>query len=465
MLLNSRLTHFYSITSFIIIFVTAAVLTLFYRQITIEWIFHIAETSNRTVAQATLSSVRPELVAYLDTQATAAAHPSAIRPLENEPATVIRRLAQDNAAGTINIFDRHGQLVFSTRPQQIDINQANNPRFKSALHGHDASSMIYRDTINSFEGSSVEDNLMETFIPVRNGPDEPVLGVLEIHTDMNHLIEENNTHLLIFLIGAEIILAVLYSILVFIVRYANGIIDSQQKDFQERTATLEILSRHLLKNEEQKKQKIAFDLHEGIAQTLSAIKYNVEISNNRIKTMDANLEPLEAIVPAIQDAIHEVRTIATRLRPPCLDELGLLPTINWFCREFEQQHEGIVIDKRLSLPEAIIPAPLKIVIYRIIESTLKDMAVNSSTDQISLTMRSTDDQIELHIDDIPAQQSFMSDFAPFGSDRNLQFRFAEMKERTFLSGGRFTSRDIDGWVTLRAAWNCQAVATNPRSMA
>ena len=78
--------------------------------------------------------------------------------------------------------------------------------------------------------------------------------------------------------------------------------------------------------EEQKKQKIAIDLHEGLAQTLSAIKVNVE-SSSRGNLRDANAQPLEHIVPVLQNAIQEVRSIATELRPSSLDDLGLLPTI------------------------------------------------------------------------------------------------------------------------------------------
>jgi signal transduction histidine kinase len=211
----------------------------------------------------------------------------------------------------------------------------------------------------------------------------------------------------------------------------------------------------LLKNEEQKKQKIAIDLHEGLVQTLSAIKVNVESSSERIKAYDANTKPLENIVPVLQSAIQEVRSIATELRPSSLDDLGLLPTVNWFCREFEQQHKEIVVDRKISLQEGMIPAPLKIVIYRIIESTFKNIAQGSYTDQIMLAMQWADNKIHLRISDTPVQQTLVDAFAQFKPDTDPQFRFAEMKERASLSGGTFTAtQDSTGWNTLHVSWAC-----------
>ncbi len=454
MLLNSKLMRFYSVSSFVIIFVTAAILTLFYRQITIQWILHIAETNNRAIAQTALDLIKPELVAYLRANTDTGTRKVSLNQFSNMPGEAIRTLAQVNSLERINIYNRKGQLAFSTKAGLIDINQTSYPFFIAALSGRDASSMIYRDTFNRFETASDSDNLMETYLPVRNSPNEPVLGVFEIHSDMSHLIQENNKHLLIFLIGAEFILALLYAVLILVVRHAKKIIDLQQHIIQDRTATLEVLSNRLLHNEEQHKQKIAYDLQEGLAQTLSAIKFNVEFSNSRINAPDANKAPLKAVIPVIQNAIQEVRTIATNLRPSSLDELGLLPTINWFCREFEQFHEEIIVEREISIAEAAIPVQLKIVIYRIIESTFKNIADHSNTDQIGLTLQQTGNKIVLRIGDTPIQQSLLLDTAKVNSASGQKFRFAEMKERTLLSGGIFSSRFNAGWVTLKASWIC-----------
>lgn len=451
-----KLLRFYSVTSFIIIFVAAALLTLFYRQMTVHWIEHLATNQNLAVAQTTLNSFGPELVTSLG--GTANATGREIRSLQLPAALAgnIRRMMQDSTVDGIDVYNRNGLLVFSTRASRTATGDASDPGFLSALAGNVSSSMVFRGLFNRLAETAAEDNQMRTYIPIRNGPSGPVLGVFETHTDMSHLIEENDRALLFFLAGSELILALLYAILFLVVRHARNIIDVQHKSIQDRTATLEILSRHLLNGEELNKKKLATDLHEGLAQTLSAIKVNME-SEALAKSSGAITQPQESIVPVLQSAIHEVRSIATELRPSSLDDLGLLPTINWFCREFEHRHPEIRIRREISLPEATIPSHLKIEIYRIIESSFKNIAKYSNTDQIRCVMHLADDMIHLIIGDTPTVQPAFAAIARTSPGTDPQFRFAECKERTSLSGGRFsTTLENSRWVTLRASWACKA---------
>ncbi len=452
-----RLMRFYSVASFIVIFLTAAVLTLFYRQVTMRWIDDLAQHSNYALAQTVLNSIKPELIAYLGTKSDGDANDRGItwQELPTGLITSVLRLTRDTSVGSIKVYNRDGQIFFSTQAHQAATSAGDHPGFQAALSGRAFSFMTYRDTFNRFEGVTADDNLMHTYIPIRDGPADPVVGVLEIHTDMNPVIEQNNKALLVTLIGAEFILALLYAVLLIVVRHARDIIEVQQKTIQERTASLEALSKRLLKIEEQKKQKIAIDLHEGLAQTLSAIKVNVESSSLQIKANDADAQPLESIVPVIQSAIREVRSIATELRPSSLDDLGLLPTINWFCREFEQEYEDIILERNISVPEATIPVPLKIVIYRIIESTLRNIAHHANTDEIRLAILRVGDNIHLRICHSLLEQPSGKSRGQLDPGSDPHLRFAEMKERATLSGGTFkATQDSAGWITLNASWAC-----------
>lgn len=451
-----KLLRFYSVTSFVIIFIAATLLTLFYRQVTIRWIDHLAKTNNLAVAQTALSSVGPELAAYLATVTDIGKSKIVRRGLPDEVATHVYRMTQNTSVGSIRIYTRDGAVAFSTLAEPVSTDHSADPGFQATMRGEVFSAMIFRDMLGRlFAASSAEDNWMLTLTPIRSGPGTPVLGVFETRTNMSHLVEESNTVLLLFLAGAQFILALLYATLLFVVRHARNIIRTQHQTIRERTASLEMLSKSLLTGEELKKKKIATDLHEGLAQTLSAIKINME-STNLAKDSGADTQPLEAIVPVLQSAIHEVRTIATQLRPSSLDDLGLLPTINWFCREFEHQHPEIRIQKEISLREGTIPSHLKIDIYRIIESTFKNIAKYSNTDQIRFVLHLADDMIHLIIGDTPTARPAITHIDPSDPAADPQFRFAEMKERTSLSGGVFSSTlERVGGVTLRASWACE----------
>ena len=249
-----------------------------------------------------------------------------------------------------------------------------------------------------------------------------------------------------------------------------------EDEIRARTVALEMLSAKMLSGDEMEKKKLAFGLHEGLAQTLVTIKMRIERKLEQFAASKAHDQSLASIIPLLQSAINDVQTIATGLRPSSLDELGLLPTMDWFCREFERLHPAIVVTVEISVQENDVPAPLKIVIYRIIESAFTNIARYGNTDQIELALQLEDGAITLAIDDASpdwryaatAERDTDSDLqVSFGEaqadrrrtrrperrDSDLQARFGEAQERTTLSGGSFTiARSKAGGVTLRASW-------------
>ncbi|MFA7316426.1 MAG: histidine kinase [Sulfuricella sp.] len=449
-----KLLRFYSIASFISIFITAALLTLFYREVTIHWISQLAEKSNTALAQTALNSIRPALMRYLDAEASATPQGAAPQKFPAELAAAIENVMRDTPVIRFKIYNRNGVVAFASNPSQIGTDQSRNAGFMAAIGGTLASSLIYRDRFNPFDKVTEEDNLLQTYIPVRSGRAGPTLGVFEIYTDVNQMVHENERSLFIILLGGELIMATLFVTLVLVVRRANQHLDRQQQGIRKRAATLEILSNRLLDSDEQEKKKIAFELHEGLAQTLAAIKANVENSRFLSGTGNENAKALESIVPVIQGAIQEVRSIATELRPSSLDDLGLTPTINWFCREFERLHPGIQVELALPDTDEKIPAALKIVIYRIIESAFENIAEHAHTHWIQLALRIENDSVTLKIsgapEDLPARQEPRPD---------LQLRFAEEQERTLLSSGIFSAtQDLIGTITLTSSWPIQGMA-------
>ncbi|MFY9329922.1 MAG: PAS domain S-box protein [Georgfuchsia sp.] len=224
-----------------------------------------------------------------------------------------------------------------------------------------------------------------------------------------------------------------------------------------RTTALEILSAKMLSGDELEKKKLAYGLHEGLAQTLASVKMLIERKltqfapgNGRDRRVYDNA--LASTVPLLQSAINDVQTIASDLRPSILDELGLLPTIDWFCRKFNSLYPAIEIAQEISVQENDMPVPLKIAIYRIIESAFTDIVRYENPDQIELALRMHNDAISLTIADT-SHGSRRAAAMERDSDSDLQVRFGEAKERTTLSGGSFTiARNEAGGVSLRAKW-------------
>lgn len=447
-----KLTRLFFVISMLSIVVTTALLTLFYRQVTIRATANLARASSLTLAQTALISVRPELDDYLAAVARAAPEDFAAQRLAARLTEIVKELMRDSLVARVNLFDRRGVVIFSTDRDQVGQRQANNAGFISAINGRIASNLIYRDIFNRFGNETEAANLMETYVPVRAGAMEPVDAVFESYTDVSPLVPHNQRATFIVLTGVGLVLLLLYGVLILVVRRVRKVIESQQHGINERIAALEMLSAKMLSGDEMEKKKLAFGLHEGLAQTLATIKMRIEHGLVRFAASKVNDESLASIIPVLQSAINDVQTIATGLRPSSLDELGLLPTIDWFCREFELLHPAIGVEAEIAVHEIDVPSPLKIVIYRIVESAFTNIARYDNTDQIELALRLDDGAITLTIDDT-SRDSRYAGTAERDTDSDLQSSFAEAQERTTLSGGSFRiARSKSGGVALHASW-------------
>lgn len=215
----------------------------------------------------------------------------------------------------------------------------------------------------------------------------------------------------------------------------------------ESESRLRLLSAQLITVQENERKQIARDLHDGVGQMLSAIKFKIEEilqQRDERKQMieDANMRYL---VPMIRESIEEVRRIQMDLRPPVLDDLGIIATIGWFVREFERVYSFLSIQKVIHIEENEIPVSLKIVLYRILQEALNNIAKHSQANRATIALGERDKRIELTIEDNGT-----------GFDlKNMRkgLGLTSMRERAELSGGTFMIESVLGkGTTIRASW-------------
>jgi signal transduction histidine kinase len=217
----------------------------------------------------------------------------------------------------------------------------------------------------------------------------------------------------------------------------------QNRELEAQKTELRILSNQLMSVEERERKRIASDIHDSIGQALSAIKYSVEVSLSSINESDSPaFEQLKNIIPLTQQSIEEVRRIIMDLRPTILDDLGLLATISWLCREYESIYTNIRIDKEIHLEEADISPTLKTVIYRILQEALNNAAKHSRADSIRLHLIKSKDELEFMVEDTGL--GFKMDDMPSMNAEKEGIGLLSMRERAQLSGGNFTIQSTPG---------------------
>jgi signal transduction histidine kinase len=225
----------------------------------------------------------------------------------------------------------------------------------------------------------------------------------------------------------------------------NALDQRKLKAERERAeAELRRLSSKLLEAQEEERRRIGVELHDGVAQTLTAIKIWVETALFQMGKGNHEdvISLLENVVPAAQGAVKEIRRILKNLRPLMLDDLGILATISWVCEEFETLFSDVGIERQI----------LKIVIFRVVQEALTNVVKHSNANLVRVSLRRENGKIELTVDDNGAGFDMEEMLSSEQSETGLGL--GSMKERTELSGGSFLIESEKGTgTTVKASWD------------
>lgn len=227
-----------------------------------------------------------------------------------------------------------------------------------------------------------------------------------------------------------------------------GEIKRAEDDLRQWRTYLQLLSSQLLAAQERERERVARELHDGIGQTLSAVKFQIETA------FAGDLERqelMESVVSRLKGAVEEVRRIGMALRPSILDDLGLLATVGWFCREFRQTYPGFALETQLLLEEADVPEPLKIVIFRVLQEAMNNVAKHSHASRVRVSLAREADALVLEVGDDGMGFDVETALALRSTRRSLGLD--SMRERTQLSGGSFWIDSEAGLgTTVTASW-------------
>lgn len=433
-----RLLPFFSVVSLLGIIIAAALATLLYRQIAIAALTNLGEQQNIGLAQSALNSVHEPLAAFLLEANTSPGVPALADGMVL--VTALNTMLHDTGVVRIKVYNQKGVVVFSTKSSQIGGPQHDNPAVMAALHGQIVSKLVYHDSFNYFDQATEDDNLIQTYIPVPGDSMGSVLGVFEIYTDVNALVRDIEHMELMIIAGTGAIFLLLYLMLLAVVQSAGKIVAQQQATIAERNQILELLSAQLLDAQEKERKRVAYELHEGIAQTLAAIKFQLE---GVAGAGEQRSEEVGRLVRTVQGAMQEVRAVAMQLRPPSLDDLGLGATLNWLVRQLPLICDDIQVEAEIAVREERIPPPLKVIIYRVAQDALTALTRQCAARLIRVALHENAGVLELVIDD-PS----LSPAVPLAPDVSLA------QQRVLMSGGSF---QVDPYgsrgATLRAAWD------------
>lgn len=215
------------------------------------------------------------------------------------------------------------------------------------------------------------------------------------------------------------------------------------------------LSHRMVSVQEDERKRIALDLHDGLGQSLSLIKLCLENSGRLLAagaTSEAG-EALRQLIPRVGDALSEVRRVSSELRPPILDDLGILATLTWFFREVQSLVAGVSVEAEIALQERDVPSRLHITIFRIVQEAFHNILKHAQATHVRVKLHRIDATLHLLIEDNGI--GFDPDTITWTDLDSPGLGLLSMKERAFVSGGTYHLRSAQGEGTcIWATWAC-----------
>jgi len=159
------------------------------------------------------------------------------------------------------------------------------------------------------------------------------------------------------------------------------------------------LADHLQSVREEERTSIAREIHDELAQTLTALKMDISWLGKKLpKDRKPLLEKTKAMTKLTDMAIKTVKKISTELRPGFLDDLGLVAAIEWQAEEF-QHRTGIRCEITVDPKEIILDRDRSTTIFRIFQETLTNVARHAHATRVAVSLKEKDGTLELTVID------------------------------------------------------------------
>jgi two-component system, NarL family, sensor histidine kinase UhpB len=160
---------------------------------------------------------------------------------------------------------------------------------------------------------------------------------------------------------------------------------------ERREATRRILAAH-----ESERLRIAQELHDEVGQTLTAVLLQLSRLHERLPA-DLGGE-LNDVQDAARASLEDVRRIATDLRPEMLKDLGLASALTALSDGFGRR-VGLHVDRQIQTPMPPLSDEAELVVYRVAQEALTNVARHAGSDTAELTVAGAADQLTLVVRD------------------------------------------------------------------
>lgn len=223
--------------------------------------------------------------------------------------------------------------------------------------------------------------------------------------------------------------------------YEGSIVDITDRKRAEEYR--KILSRELLRIQEFERRRVALDLHDNVAQDLSALKIAFEtLFDDEGRLAPRTQERARRCAEILGNSIAAVRNMAHDLRPSGLDQIGLVQTLADYCRSYAET-TGLRVDfSSAGMDDVRIDGDAGIHVFRIVQEALNNVRKHSHADEVKIRLVASHPNVILRVED--NGEGFDPVQRPSEALSEKRMGLLGMRERADMLGGRFDLQSLPG---------------------
>jgi PAS domain S-box-containing protein len=220
------------------------------------------------------------------------------------------------------------------------------------------------------------------------------------------------------------------------------------RDISDRVQSedkIHTLNQELIKAQENERNRIARYLHDKVAQDLSTLKIGLETLFDNPQHISGELNgKMAELSKILQESISTVRDLSYDLRPPGMDQLGLVRTIFQYCDDFSEKNNLTVDFYTAGMRDLKLNFDTEINLFRLIQEGLNNIKQHAQATHVTIRLVASSPNIILRIEDNGRGFDVESRLAR--SLKEKRMGLSSMEERVNLLGGtiKISSRPSKG---------------------
>jgi signal transduction histidine kinase len=163
-----------------------------------------------------------------------------------------------------------------------------------------------------------------------------------------------------------------------------------QKQIQERKRAEDrsrLLTRRLIHATEESRKQLARDLHDEFGQSLAALHLDLNaLWKSLPEGTDEQKKRVDGIIDSIEQLGDKIRNISSELRPDLLDDLGLVPTLEWYVEDYRKKLSDFNIHFQVAGLRKRLSSELELIIYRIFQECMNNILKHAQATEVNITL-------------------------------------------------------------------------------